>query len=201
MIRLIAGLGNPGTAYELTRHNIGQRILRAVGEQNAVSWRLWRGHHWAEWAQAPADRESRILLFWSEDFMNRSGPPLAAFAAYRNIAPSEILVIHDDLDMSLGRIQVKLGGGAGGHHGVESVIEALGTDQWWRLRIGIGRPEETDYDDRVGRRSELISAFVLQPFTKEEMVVVTSVVDATTAFLIEFVQHEPKSITKTITNS
>ncbi len=136
-ISLIAGLGNPGPEYALTRHNAGFRFLDA----------LLQGR--GQWRHEPrfAARTARLVLgdgerwlLCPEAFMNHSGEAVARFAHYYKIPPEQILVAHDDLDLPPGAVRLKHDGGDGGHNGVADVIAQLGTREFHRLRIGIGRP-------------------------------------------------------------
>ena len=136
---LIAGLGNPGLQYEGTRHNVGFMLLDYYArKENAVfSESKWK----AAIAKTMIGRET-ILLIKPQTFMNHSGDSVAAAANFYKIPAEKILIAHDDLDMALGRIKIVAGGGDGGHKGSRSVIECLGTNDFPRLKIGIGRPAE-----------------------------------------------------------
>lgn len=145
-IRLVAGLGNPGPEYERTRHNIGFAVLDRLAAEAQVSWQ--REQKWGAY-YAKADH---TFLVKPMTYMNRSGAPLAAVAQFYKIEPAEMLIVFDDLDLPLGRLRMRLGGGTGGHNGLESIILALGTDQIPRLRIGIGAaPERGAVDYVLGR--------------------------------------------------
>ncbi len=134
---LIAGLGNPGRSYASTRHNVGYRtaddVARRCGvliDQDKFKTRFGRG-----WCG-----NQKIIIAKPEAYMNRSGPPLRQLADYFNILPRQILVIHDDLDIEKGHIKIKEKGGHGGHNGIKSIMEAFGSGDFPRVRIGIGRP-------------------------------------------------------------
>jgi PTH1 family peptidyl-tRNA hydrolase len=134
---LIVGLGNPGSQYVGTRHNVGFMLLDYLAQENNVSFTesKWK----ALMAKTVIWGESVILLK-PETFMNASGTALAAAAKYYKILTDNIIVIHDDLDMPLGRIKMVSGGGDGGHKGIRSSITHLGTRDFPRVKIGIGRP-------------------------------------------------------------
>ena len=140
-IRLIVGLGNPGGRYEATRHNAGfwfvERLAREHGAVFASeakffgdSCRIRRGH-------------SQVWLLKPTTFMNRSGQSVSSFARYFDIAPEQILVAHDELDLPPGTVRLKQGGGHAGHNGLRDIISALDARTFWRLRIGIDRPGDS----------------------------------------------------------
>lgn len=134
---LVAGLGNPGAAYEMTRHNAGFYFLDAFAAQQG--WHLGSQKMQGLYTQGRLDG-TQVLCVKPQTFMNRSGQCVRAFADYFRIDLSRLLVLHDDLDLAEGRIKVSMGGGAGGHNGVRSLIEHLGSRDFARIRIGIGRP-------------------------------------------------------------
>lgn len=134
MIRLIAGLGNPGTQYSAHRHNVG---FWAVDEISR-SWSL-ESKFKAEISKARVATED-CWLMKPATFMNASGEAVGSFARFHRLAPEEILVIHDELDLPPGGIRLKQGGGHGGHNGIRSIESHLGSANFWRIRIGIGHP-------------------------------------------------------------
>ncbi len=151
---LIAGLGNPGPAYDYTRHNIGFTIIDAIAEHfsfptfsskfsSLVSSKILDSH--------------KITLIKPQTFMNLSGNALSKAVNFYKIDLGDLIIIHDDLDLSLARIKMKIGGGSGGHNGIKSIDQHLGTD-YYRLRIGIGKPQH----------QKDTSNFVLDKFSKEE---------------------------------
>ena len=156
-MRLIVGLGNPGKAYAQTRHNIGMWVI----ERAAVRWSIrltTRGT-----AQRGSGRlgSELIELAGTLDWMNVSGPPLKGLLREFKLTADDLVVIHDDLDLEPGRLRIKQAGGDGGPNGITSIVEALGTAQFVRLKIGIGRPA-------LGQDS---ADYVLEPVIKEEMAV------------------------------
>lgn len=136
---LVVGLGNPGSKYENTRHNVGFLFLDYLAEKAGVSFKSGRWE--AETARLPPE-SGGWLLAKPASFMNLSGQPVARLAAYHQIEPARIIVVHDDLDLEPGRLKVVFDRGPGGHNGIKSIIEHLGTRQFVRLRVGIGRPPE-----------------------------------------------------------
>lgn len=143
MTKLVVGLGNPGPEYEWTRHNVGFHVLDRVALHEGL---LFRSARKLEGYDGPkAFRQSRCfdpdaLLVKPETFMNRSGDAVAPLARWLGAAPAEVLVVYDDLDLGLGELRLRPHGGSGGHNGMTSIIERLGTDRFPRLRVGIGRP-------------------------------------------------------------
>jgi peptidyl-tRNA hydrolase, PTH1 family len=138
MIRLIVGLGNPGPDYEATRHNAGFWFVDAVARELKVSLSLDKGYHGLVARTQVAGQT--LWLLQPQTFMNLSGQSVAALARFFKIAPEEILVAHDELDVVPGEAKLKLGGGHAGHNGLRDIHAKMGTDQYWRLRIGIGHP-------------------------------------------------------------
>jgi PTH1 family peptidyl-tRNA hydrolase len=144
-IRAIAALGNPGRKYAETRHNVGWMVVDLLAKRQGASW------------QTRFQGEFTKLRFGSTDvavlkpgsFMNLSGHPVQAMCAFLGIAPEELLVIHDDLDLAFGRTQIKAGGGHGGHNGLRSIIAQFAQNGFVRVRVGIGRPDEADAADHV----------------------------------------------------
>ncbi|MFP3982688.1 MAG: aminoacyl-tRNA hydrolase [Desulfurivibrionaceae bacterium] len=135
---LIAGLGNPGSKYEITRHNAGFLFLDYLSETLKANFTS------SKWKASTALSDisgERVLLIKPESYMNLSGQPLVAAASYYKISPEKVIVAHDDLDLPFGSIKISVNRGAGGHKGVASIIGQLGSKNFIRLRIGIGRPE------------------------------------------------------------
>ena len=154
--RLIVGLGNPGAEYEATRHNVGFWLVDQFADKLKATLAP-QGKFFGRTARA-----GDLWLLQPTTFMNRSGQSVAALANFYKIAPDEILVVHDDLDLSPGGIRLKQGGGNGGHNGLKDVQARLGTPDFWRLRLGIGHPRELNLAQQV-------ADFVLHPPRKEEM--------------------------------
>ena len=137
-IQLIVGLGNPGPEYESTRHNAGFWLVDALARQARVILQK-ENRFFGMAARARLDGHE-IWLLQPQTFMNRSGQSVAALAGFYKIAPTNILVAHDELDLPPGDIRLKKGGGAAGHNGLKDIQSNLGTPDYWRLRIGIGHP-------------------------------------------------------------
>jgi PTH1 family peptidyl-tRNA hydrolase len=154
-VKIIAGLGNPGDRYLFTRHNLGFMVADRLALSHQLSFR--RKKFDALLAEGPIAGVAVILLK-PQTFMNLSGKAVGPLARFFKVDAADLVVIHDDLDLPFGTIRVKEGGGDGGHKGLQSVIEALGTDAFLRLRLGIGKPVIKD----------LVESYVLEPFGKEE---------------------------------
>ena len=164
-LRLIVGLGNPGAEYAETRHNAGfwlcERLARELGASFA---RESRYHGFV--AKARLDGEDLWLLM-PQTFMNRSGQSVQALMHFYRIEPAEMLVVHDELDIPPGQLRLKFGGGLGGHNGLKDITGHLGTQDYWRLRVGIGHP---------GDRNEVVN-YVLKPPRKEEAGEIDAAID------------------------
>ena len=162
MAHAIVGLGNPGPEYRDTRHNIGQRVLDRLARTLHKAWRR-EGQALvarAQWRGEP------LRLVKPQSFMNVTGPAVAAALRRVGAGPADVVLVYDDIDLPLGIVRVRMKGSPGGHNGVRSVIEALGTSDIRRVKIGIGRPEH---------KSE-VSDHVLAPFEAEELPAVEAAV-------------------------
>ncbi len=145
-MKIICGLGNPGTEYEGNRHNIGFLVLDAL----ASHWRCSFSTQKFDASCATANvGAQKVLLLKPQTFMNRSGQSVSAAARFYKVATSEILVVHDELDLPFLRLQLKQGGGAGGHNGLHSIDEQLGENGYGRLRCGIDKPVGVNAKERV----------------------------------------------------
>lgn len=162
---LIAGLGNPGKKYLQTRHNVGFMAIDRIGEHYDISMnrsmfknRFGRGFI----------NSTGAVLAQPMDYMNRSGPPVYQLSRYFYIDAANILIIHDDMDIDIGRIKIKAKGGHGGHKGVRSIIDALSTDDFTRIRIGIGHPRSLN-EASVNHEGPDVTDYVLGKFSKKEI--------------------------------
>jgi len=152
---LVAGLGNPGREYEQTRHNLGWLVVDELARRHNGSFRSKFSGQLAEVRLG----DGRLALLKPETYMNESGRSIAAAARFFKVAPEALLVVHDDVDLEPERLQARLGGGLAGHNGLRSIAQALGTNDFLRLRVGVGRPGRGD------RRS--VSDYVLSKFDPE----------------------------------
>jgi PTH1 family peptidyl-tRNA hydrolase len=153
---LVVGLGNPGRQYERTRHNVGWLVLDELAQRLDASWRSKFSGSLAQVRLV----DGRLALLKPETFMNDSGRSVAAAARFFKVEPRSLLVVHDDVDLEPGRLQARAGGGLAGHNGLRSLAQALGTQDFLRVRIGVGRPGRGD------RRS--VADYVLAPFGADE---------------------------------
>jgi PTH1 family peptidyl-tRNA hydrolase len=154
---LVVGLGNPGPRYELTRHNVGQLVIDELAERLNTSLSQHRtntrvGQAWLR----PGG--PKLILAKSNGYMNTSGAPVSSLAKYFSVDSEHLIVIHDDLDLPLGAIRLKRGGGHGGHNGLRDIAKAIDTPNFLRVRVGIGRPP--------GRQDA--AEYVLRPFAKRD---------------------------------
>jgi PTH1 family peptidyl-tRNA hydrolase len=155
---LVAGLGNPGREYERTRHNAGWIVVDELARRHGGSWRSKFSGSLAEVRLG----DLRLALLKPETYMNESGRSVSAAARFFKVEPESLLIVHDDVDLEAGRLQVRLGGGLAGHNGLRSLARDLGTQDFPRLRIGVGRPGRGD--------PRSVSDWVLAPFGPEENV-------------------------------
>lgn len=152
-IRLIVGLGNPGKEHEGTRHNAGYRLVERFADSQRVALKKDAKYH----GIAGRIDANGTWLLMPTTYMNLSGKSVGALAGFFKIAPAEILVAHDELDFLPGVVKMKLGGGVGGHNGLKDISAHLGSNDYWRLRLGIGHPGDRDVvsDYVLGRPSKL----------------------------------------------
>jgi PTH1 family peptidyl-tRNA hydrolase len=165
MKKLIVGLGNPGDKYSKTRHNIGFMAIKKILGL-AIKFKEKNNNLYYE--------ENNTIFLLPQTYMNRSGSAVQTLATFYKIPPKDIIVIHDDLDLALGQIKVKFGGGAGGHNGLKSIDETLGKN-YLRIRLGIGRPQN----------KEEVSNFVLNNFARDEELLLNKMLD----FLVEEIEQ------------
>lgn len=167
-IRLIVGLGNPGPEYETTRHNAGFWLADHLADDLRASFALEKSFS-GLLAKARFEGEN-VLLLKPITYMNRSGQAVGAVARFYKLAPEQVLVLHDELDLLPGQVKMKQGGGHAGHNGLKDIQAALGTPNFWRLRIGIGHP-------RTLNLAQQVADFVLHPPRREEQAEIDKVID------------------------
>jgi len=172
-MKLIVGLGNPGTKYERTRHNVGFMVVEQfLKDFEPVKDTVWSDEKKFKsdiaeinWQPRHGDLE-KAMLVKPKTYMNNSGLAVSLISQYLNIPISDIWVIHDDIDLPIGAMKIRFGGGTAGHHGVESIMEKLGTEKFWRFRLGIGVGSQ-----KLGVRSQNlknVEDFVLGGFSGGE---------------------------------
>ena len=152
---LVAGLGNPGRGYATTRHNVGFMVCEEVARRHGGSF---RSKFSGELAELRLDG-ARVALLKPQTYMNDSGRSVGAAARFFKTDPAALLVVHDEVDLEPGRLQARLGGGLAGHNGLRSIAQHLGTSEFLRLRVGVGRPERGD--------PRPVADFVLSPFAPD----------------------------------
>jgi PTH1 family peptidyl-tRNA hydrolase len=152
-VKLVVGLGNPGADYHETRHNLGYRVVETLAHQYRIL--LKERAEKAVYGQGSI-KGVKVVLSKPLTFMNRSGGAVRDLCQTFQISPADLIVIHDDIDLDLGRLRIKTRGGHGGHNGLKSILEALGTDRFIRVKLGVGRPRGEEAMDHV------LSSFTLQ---------------------------------------
>lgn len=183
-MKLIVGLGNPGEKYENTRHNLGFRVVeRFLRDFENVGKTAWKSSDkfksdiaQLDWQPKESQME-RVILALPQTHMNNSGMAVSLLSSFYKIEPADIWIVHDELDLPTGAMRIRFGGAAAGHHGVESIIASLGTDKFWRFRLGIGF--EHPHSGRAGREDDKaqkisrqvlrgVEDYVLSPFGEED---------------------------------
>ncbi len=152
---LVVGLGNPGLKFEQTRHNVGFRVIDALAGD--APWKD-EATYQASVARTNIVQQSAHLLK-PQTFMNRSGQAVQSFGAFFKVPPDRMVIVHDDADLPFGEVRSKFGGGSAGHNGLQSIVDRLGTPDFWRVRVGIGRDPNLNIE---------LETFVLNPWTEPE---------------------------------
>ena len=165
-MRLLVGLGNPGPRYAGNRHNIGFMAVDAIVRRHSFSSIRERFHSLT--AEGTIDGE-KVLAMAPQTFMNDSGRAVQAAVQFFKLQPTDVIVIYDEIDLPLGKVRAKRGGGAGGHNGIRSIDAHIGAD-YWRIRMGVDHPGQ----------KEMVKAYVLMDFFKEEHAQVQAMLDAVT---------------------
>lgn len=177
-MKILAGLGNPGSQYLWTRHNAGFMVLDALAEESALSCQkktfsglagegFWSG--------------SRLLMLKPQTYMNLSGRSVVESLRFHKLSPQDLLVIHDDLDLPFGTVRLKFGGGHGGHNGLRSIITEVGDRNFYRVRVGIGRPLRGDVVD-----------YVLTPFSPGEKKELPFILQGAVSLIAAFLEFGPE---------
>ena len=163
---LIVGLGNPGAEYENTKHNVGFHVvdtLFSYFEQRNNYKEKWQGLY-----GSTTYAQNKVHFLKPQTYMNRSGQSVSQFYTFYKIVPERLIVVHDDLDMAPGRVKLVKGGGAGGHNGIKSIVSSIGTNDFYRLKVGIGRPGQGDV-----HKGFPVEKYVLSNFSTEELQILT----------------------------
>ncbi|MGL4982725.1 MAG: aminoacyl-tRNA hydrolase [Treponemataceae bacterium] len=181
MISLVAFLGNIGQKYEKTRHNIAWLFADFVAAK--LSWQAkFKGVYSCANIESRTDQQN-VYFIKPHTFMNLSGQSISEIASFYKIEPSQILVIHDELELPLGTVSLKWSGGLGGHNGLRSMNQCFGTPDFWRLRLGIGRPTHTD-----------IAGHVLSDFTPDENIILDQTFSQLDSFFSTLLSTDPKTL-------
>lgn len=184
MIKVIAGLGNPGAEFDATRHNAGFWLVDQLAREAGATLRHEPRFN-AVVAKARLYGED-VWLIEPQTFMNRSGLSVVGLARFYKILPDQILVAHDELDLSPGVVKLKRGGGTGGHNGLKDISAQLTTPDYWRLRIGIGHPRDLL---PAGGKADVVN-FVLKPPRREEQELIDTAIERSLAVMPQIVQGE-----------
>jgi PTH1 family peptidyl-tRNA hydrolase len=172
-MKLIVGLGNPGFLYARNRHNIGFMCVSHLAKVCKIEFDRKQGHARTGIGNI---RHHKVVLARPQTYMNASGESVSALMKRLDVAPSDLIVIHDDLDLPVGKIRLRLGGSSGGHKGINSIIANIGTPDFYRVRVGIGRPEE----DKPSAKEDAVIGYVLSDFTAEEKKIIDETIPIVT---------------------
>ena len=178
---LIAGLGNPGTQYEMTRHNIGFHTIDYIADELGVKVKKLK--YKALYGECEIAGE-KVLLIKPQTFMNLSGESIVEFVKFFKVPVENVIIISDDISLATGRIRVRPKGSAGGHNGLKSIIYMLSSDAFPRVRIGVGAPAHSDYD---------LADYVLGKFTKDEIPVLEDAIVKAYRASQEIIKNGPES--------
>ncbi|MDR1577362.1 MAG: aminoacyl-tRNA hydrolase [Deltaproteobacteria bacterium] len=173
VLKMVVGLGNPGAKYQNTRHNAGFMAVAQYAQQKELDNPRTGGACLLTWGKAEGQK---FLLAWPQSFMNNSGQAIRKVLDYYRVEPENLLVLHDEMDLPLGRLKATKGGGAAGHRGIESILEHI-PNNFDRLRIGVGRPPKTGFETTN-------VDYVLSPFTSLE----TEILDKTLLWAADIIQ-------------
>ena len=183
MIKLIVGLGNPGRQYEKTRHNAGFLFLDSLAQELGCSWS--NESRFQAWFAEGSVANAKVMLLKPDTFMNRSGLSVGKIARYYKLLPEEILVVHDELDFNPGIVKLKKDGGHAGHNGLRDIIAHLGSNQFYRLRLGIGRPPA----------GKVVADFVLSSPSKPEWELLVNAFDLSRSYIGQMVAGDMAAVT------
>ena len=181
-LKLIVGLGNPEQRYNSTRHNVGFWVLDALSKKFSRDFVTQKKYE-SEFFEYEYDRKI-FHMMKPLSYINNSGVPIKKFIKNKSIDAENILIIYDDLDLDVGKIRLKLGGGSGGHNGLNSIIEQLGSKNFWRLRIGIGKPHD---------KNEVID-YVLGKPTKDDKDAINMSISIIISQIDDFFQGESSKL-------
>jgi len=174
---MIVGLGNPGAQYAHTPHNAGFDVLDNLAERQGIAWR--RSFRFQARVGRTGSGPDSLYLVQPLTYMNRSGTAVAGILRYHRMSPADLMVVSDDADLELGRLRIRAKGSSGGHRGLQSIVETLGTDDFARLRVGVGRP----------RNKQNLVDYVLRPLDGEEAEIMQQVISTATRAVDEWMER------------
>ncbi len=184
-MKIIVGLGNPEDKYKNTRHNAGFMVLEKLAEKLNIE--LINN----KYMSGDVGMNDEVLLLKPNTFVNKSGESIIATLKSEGIEKSDVWIIHDDTEFPLGEVRIKFGGTSGGHNGIKSIDEAIG-ESYWRIRIGVGRPENRDFD---------LADYVLANFSSDEKPILDTVIDQTVSYLLKCLTDKQLIATSFNTNT
>lgn len=164
---LLVGLGNPGVKYEQTRHNVGFLVLDRLGD-------TWKNAKQSALVSKTTVQGKDVYLAKPQTFMNKSGVSVRALCDYYDILPEQTIVVHDEVDIPFGDVRVKFGGGTAGHNGIKSLVQHLGTEDFWRVRFGVGRPPNPNFP---------LDRYVLSQWTEAERELLDQQIDGAVSLI------------------
>lgn len=185
-ISLVAFLGNYGSQYAKNRHNVAWQFASSLSCASSLSWQQKFKGQVASYQITDTAEPYQVYFLKPETYMNLSGESILACAQFYKIKPEEILVVHDELELPLGTVSLKWSGGLGGHNGLRSTKECLGTADYWRLRFGIGRPNHPNVAD-----------YVLSNFSSDEAITLSQVFPQTEPLLLDVLKKDPEKLLST----
>ncbi len=176
---IVLALGNPGVEYKNTRHNVGCRVVERIAYENRVKFKISRGTFQYAVVKDKSEKSPSFIIAKTLTFMNLSGIAAKDLLEEFKESTSSLIVVHDDIDLDIGTLKIKKDGGSGGHKGIESIFNALGSKEFIRIKIGIGRPENKD---------EVIN-YVLTPFKKSEEKIIDNMIIEAIETIYDFINQ------------
>lgn len=180
-MKLVVGLGNPGFLYVRNRHNIGFMCVSDLAKQLNAGFDRKQGH--ARTGMGMVGNR-KVLMARPQTYMNASGESVELLLRKYDMRPADLIIIHDDLDLPVAKLRLRLGGGSGGHNGIESIIRHIGTQEFYRVRVGIGRPDVADDE-----KEDAVVSYVLSDFTRDERKAIDAVIPTVSQAVITLL-HE-----------
>lgn len=198
-MKLIIGLGNPGEKYQNTRHNLGFMVLDQLAKELGKVGKT----NWESSLKLKSDilqinfSSEKVLLVKPKTYMNNSGMAVSLISSFYKIKPEDVVIVHDDIDLPLGTIRIRFGGASAGHHGAQSIINSLGVDKFWRVRLGIGRVGHGGEGKRLQKIAKHkfinVEDYVLGNFSGHESGEVKKLIHRSAKALLELIENGPES--------